>query len=781
MQIHELNNFSGTPGATDYFATDNGTDTSKISATDLYAPLDARIDNIIAGPASSAEEVIDARLGANGTTYASLGDAIRAQVSDINSDINELSLQTESVILKRTVSRTTHGITYTWNGSIYTVTGTANAANFCNLLLNAPMPTFFKAGGLLKVDYETTNADVLVSPFFVLTGGSTKYFYLRESGYITIPSDAETFGMRLYVYNGTVIDGTAVISKIRVHVPTDDEIAEESNALTLKNIIADYVLEPANDRVKTVARKTLSSYHITEEIGSGSTAISQFFWSPSSMPSGFEAGKRYAVYFKATTHALRFIYFTEGGSSSGSLLYNFVQDYNGERTAIIDIPSDAIGFAIRVQYKNNSGSTITVDESVEVTITRADSVKSEFLQNNLKSANALAMANIIPNYTLSAYNSSVKKVVKKAPSIYNVVEEIAAGATAISQFFWSPTSIPDGFKAGKRYAVYFSAETQALRFIYFTEGGSSSGELLYNFVQDYSGERTAIITIPADAIGFAIRVQYTNRGESTISLDDTVDVSIIGIDTAEAKLISNMVTGGVNENVKMMSVGNSFLTGAVWVDNHYDHLVNYEDSVYGQIAISLNLLQKNVDNTMLSSAGLTRDAGSGSFMDKITSTSLEPYDYLLTHLHSGDINHSALGSVNSTDNDGTIAGAVIHLVNYVRSSNGKCRLILLGVPPYSSDPAKSGTNVFTGNWDMGYSIGDTDRLLYKLSRIYHFIYVAWEDLDISYHYIDYMDYLPGSTSIRHAKEDSVYRCFGEYAALQVHSTNSPIALGMLVE
>lgn len=35
MQIHELNTFSGTPGANDWLATDNGTDTSKIPATKL--------------------------------------------------------------------------------------------------------------------------------------------------------------------------------------------------------------------------------------------------------------------------------------------------------------------------------------------------------------------------------------------------------------------------------------------------------------------------------------------------------------------------------------------------------------------------------------------------------------------------------------------------------------------------------------------------------------------------------------------------------------------------
>lgn len=93
MEIHELNTFTGTLGSSDYFATDNGNDTSKISAEALMAPLNERIDNIIAGPASSAQEVIDARLGANGITYSSLGEAIRGQVSDLNDETDEMQTQ----------------------------------------------------------------------------------------------------------------------------------------------------------------------------------------------------------------------------------------------------------------------------------------------------------------------------------------------------------------------------------------------------------------------------------------------------------------------------------------------------------------------------------------------------------------------------------------------------------------------------------------------------------------------------------------------------------------
>ena len=89
MQIHELNNFTGTLGAGAYLAVDDGNDTGKLSTQQLLAATEARIDNIIAGPAPSAEEIVDARYGADGVTYPSLGDAIRDQVTDLKSDLSE--------------------------------------------------------------------------------------------------------------------------------------------------------------------------------------------------------------------------------------------------------------------------------------------------------------------------------------------------------------------------------------------------------------------------------------------------------------------------------------------------------------------------------------------------------------------------------------------------------------------------------------------------------------------------------------------------------------------
>ena len=114
MQIHELNNFTGELNSGAFVAVDNGNDTGKLSIPNLLSDteaeidaldtsLNARIDNIIAGGAAPSEaEVTDARLGADGITYPSLGDAIRSQFTNTN---NELKGEIEATSNERTFTR----------------------------------------------------------------------------------------------------------------------------------------------------------------------------------------------------------------------------------------------------------------------------------------------------------------------------------------------------------------------------------------------------------------------------------------------------------------------------------------------------------------------------------------------------------------------------------------------------------------------------------------------------------------------------------------------------
>ena len=98
MQIHELNNYAGNLDSSAFVAVDNGSDTGKATvprilqaATDEIAAANARIDNIIAGgDAPSVAEVTDARLGDDGIDYKSLGSAIRTQVGNLKTEIDDI-------------------------------------------------------------------------------------------------------------------------------------------------------------------------------------------------------------------------------------------------------------------------------------------------------------------------------------------------------------------------------------------------------------------------------------------------------------------------------------------------------------------------------------------------------------------------------------------------------------------------------------------------------------------------------------------------------------------
>lgn len=216
--------------------------------------------------------------------------------------------------------------------------------------------------------------------------------------------------------------------------------------------------------------------------------------------------------------------------------------------------------------------------------------------------------------------------------------------------------------------------------------------------------------------------------------------------------------GGFKTTAKMFSIGNSILTGSVWVNGSYNHLANYGNAPYSVIADALQLRESNVYHTLLSSTGLLYNAGEGNFLTNIKNTDLSEYDVLLTHLWTRDLDNTfPLGTIDSVADDGSLAGAVVSLINCMKASNGMCQLILVGIPPVST--TIYGENVFTGAYPNGSSISQCNTLMHQLAEKYHFTFVDWEDLNLSYYYQDYTD---GSNV--HANNENTYRVMGAYLA-----------------
>ena len=215
MQIHELNDYSGSLNSGAYLAIDNGNDTGKLSAESLLAgvngaidqlndDLNARIDNIIAGgDAPSAAEVTDARQGFNGTVYPSLGDAIRGQAQKLNNDI--VKLENDAFIMPNplffnNVSNNGVSVSFDENGYIV-IGGTASASGRVQTDLKVYLtPGVYyllteKVSGTAKPAFYITDPDgnnVLTLPgssqsysilsFTVATAGYYGAFFYATSG-----------------------------------------------------------------------------------------------------------------------------------------------------------------------------------------------------------------------------------------------------------------------------------------------------------------------------------------------------------------------------------------------------------------------------------------------------------------------------------------------------------------------------------------------------------------------------------------------------------------------
>lgn len=218
-----------------------------------------------------------------------------------------------------------------------------------------------------------------------------------------------------------------------------------------------------------------------------------------------------------------------------------------------------------------------------------------------------------------------------------------------------------------------------------------------------------------------------------------------------------------NQNASMTSFVNSMFVGGVWIDGAYNRLSEYNNAPYGIIANSIGINKENVNNTYLGGTGILYDNGEGNFLSHIKSTNFSDTDVLLTHFWVSDMNESFdIGSIDSTAGDGTLAGAIVDIVNYVKTSNGLTQIIICSIPPTSSDIY--GENVFTGSYPNGKSISELDKLMHSLSEKYKFVYIDWQELSFATYYHNFTDELNV-----HANNENTYRLMGGYLGGRISS------------
>ena len=159
-----------------------------------YDVLDARVDQIASLPAGSTSgdaELMDIRVGYDGYTWPTAGDAVRGQAADLKSDLNDLddwlgypeNLFDGSEWVATDTSNwgfeyTNNSITYThktqWGGTIpswtldfepgqYIISGSTDVSNLFGLYINGTYSRNIESGYVLTVESGKTYALTLLS------------------------------------------------------------------------------------------------------------------------------------------------------------------------------------------------------------------------------------------------------------------------------------------------------------------------------------------------------------------------------------------------------------------------------------------------------------------------------------------------------------------------------------------------------------------------------------------------------------------------------------------
>lgn len=275
MQIHELNVFRGQLGGGSYIAIDNGADTGKLSTEDLLlatnaeiealgTSLNGRIDNIIAGgDAPSEAEIVDARRGAAGINYTSLGAAIRTQADDL-SEHGAINI---CPAISGTFTPDNFTVVADGNGE-YTIsgTGTADGQWYRKELFSEvnAFPPGIAAGSKILISCEASRSDNLATEVRIYKGSSstlsTDYVLAGETLLLDIPSDATGMLIGVAFKGGISFSNDTVIPfifKDKTKFEFDEEMAE------IRDSVSD-----VSDSVNVVENNLPRDY-VTQDLQSG--------------------------------------------------------------------------------------------------------------------------------------------------------------------------------------------------------------------------------------------------------------------------------------------------------------------------------------------------------------------------------------------------------------------------------------------------------------------------------------------------------------------------------
>lgn len=171
--------------------------------------LEGRMDTFASLPPGSTAgnaELLDIRVGANGTTYSSAGDAVRGQYDQIKDGL----MRVHSYNLCDEMNHPDTfdvGLTYAWTGGSCSVSGTSTGTSWIDMYASTnTMPADIAAGDILEVAVESTN--VYLAVYDYTSGTPVLLAFIAGRGaktFIKVPDSCLGMLVRLWCASGQTV------------------------------------------------------------------------------------------------------------------------------------------------------------------------------------------------------------------------------------------------------------------------------------------------------------------------------------------------------------------------------------------------------------------------------------------------------------------------------------------------------------------------------------------------------------------------------------------------
>lgn len=469
-------------------------------------------------------------------------------------------------------------------------------------------------------------------------------------------------------------------------------------------------------------------------------------------PDGVIAGNEYYIDFflgEKSSVYVNVIYLLDDDSK--------IYDYY-DSSAFITVPSNAVGMTICLCVLGNTEIESTVVGYRLEVFSSVEKENHRQIENIKKSLEPMLPHNFLPE--IGTFEDSTSHEVSftweddnKTCIVDGTVsgEEDARSAHIIDH----RNGLPTQFEPGKTYSFKFTSSEESVvfyRLVFWDED-------TYRERPRYANSTS--VTIPDYCVGMDIRFE--------VASGTTADDVIV---TLEVESVNDDQTFPGNRKSRMLVAGSSFLIGQIYPDGATSHSCSFDDSPYGNIAIGMGLNRNNVNRILVSSAGLLKkNSKNENVLTTIKGLDVSGYDYVVAEYNRPDLGVNdagfQLGDLTSTAGDGTIVGGILDLLAYVKTNNPNATVIIVGAPPSDQREGYSYSNVFTAIYGNGVSIGEADTMIHRLAVREHFIFIDWEDLNLSYYYPD----LTYGSNV-HPMEDATCRTMGLYLARQCNYTTS---------